>query len=633
MSRTFLLLSLLAVAFFTAGCEPEPELVTDLPNVAGGNPLVPEQAMYPFPSDLYLVADSATETGRRVEFPAEVLPADLLPEMWGADDGYSRIPALLTWFAEGIDPASLPDPTDVSATTRDDASVLLVEEGSWTLIPALAELDANARGPFEQALIIRPHRALAPATGYAVLLRSSLRDASGAPLEANRAFEALRDGLPTDSAPLEAQRADFAIALAAAEAHGIPTGELVQAWTFHTRSEEQVVGPLLAMQDTMASFELPPWTLHQQVIDGDDAVLTGSFSAPNFLDEDTRIRLDADGEPIQQGVIDIDFHAAIPETVDGARPVICFGHGFFSGKEEVDWGAFGRLRQETEMSAIAIDFRGFAEIDVADTASILGGNLGRVPEVIDRQVQNVAHFTLLARLVKEQLAAEVEVDFGAGSLHPFDPDAVHYMGISNGGTQGLTIMATSPMFDRGVLVVPGGGWTHMLQRAVQWNEFGPLLEEHFDGPLDLQLTVALLQPLFDRADSLNYVEHVTEDRYDGREGVRITLHEAVEDSQVANMVTEWVARTADIPVVVPSPRDLHGLPSIEAAPPDGVEVPSAMFVYDLQVEPNPTGNIPPEVDNDAHRDVRDLDSYFAQVGRFLEDGRVVQVCDGACDPE
>ncbi len=630
MARVLLLL-LLSLLLGCPG-EPEPEPITDLPNQPGGNPLVPDVALYPYPSDLYLVADSSTATGRSLELPAEALPQGLSPGTFEGHDGYSRVPAMLAWFIEGVDPASLPDAHDPSATTSPDSPVLLVEEGTDALIPLLVELDANARGPFEQALILRPHRALRAGHGYSVLLRNTLRSATGGDIAVGDAFRALRDGIPTDSDAVEAQRADFQIALDATAAVGWATEDLLLAWTFHTRSEEQVVGPLLAMQEVMNTVDLPAWSPVSEGDDGDDWAVRGTFEAPEFLDADNRIRIDADGLPIQQGTRTVEFTLAVPDTVDEPRPVICYGHGFFSHRDAVLGGSYGRGLQEWEMSSIAINFRGFSEDDLLDTAPILSGDLDRVPEIIDKQVVNVATFTLMARLVREQLAADVTVPRGDDDLAALDADRVHYMGISNGGTQGLTIMSTSPIFERGVLVVPGGGWTHMMQRAVQWTTMADILESSYT-PLELQVTMGLMQNLFDPADSLNYVEHLTEDRFDGRTDVAVTLHQAVDDSQVSNLVTDWVARTADVPLVVPSPRDIWGLDEVEAQAPDGHDGPSAMFVYDLQVEPPPEGNVPPEVDSGSHGEVRNLDVYNQQVGAFLEDGSIVQVCDGPCDPE
>ncbi len=56
-------------------------------------------------------------------------------------------------------------------------------------------------------------------------------------------------------------------------------------------------------------------------------------------------------------------------------------------------------------------------------------------------------------------------------------------------------------------------------------------------------------------------------------------------------------------------------------------------VYDMGVEPIPPGNLSPLEETDVHDDVRSLDVYKDQVGAFLEDGTVIQVCDGACDPD
>ncbi len=617
-----------ASALLLCACpSSEPELVTGLPNEPGGNPLVPDVALYPWPSDLYLVDDASTETGRRLELPDEALPDGLSASSFAADDGFTRVPAMLAFFREGIDPATLPDASDEGATTSPDSPVLLVEEGTWRLIPLLAELDLNARGAFEQALILRPHHVLRPDTGYAVLLRDSLKGAAGEDIAVGRAFAALREGLPTDDAAVEAMRDDFQLVLDAAAQTGVDPAELILGWTFHTRSEDQVTLPLRTMQEAMMTADLPPFELISEGQDGDDYTIVGTFEVPYFLDSDHRLHVDDDGLPVQQGSADIEFVLAVPDTITEPAPVICYGHGFFSTKERVLSGSYSRLLHERRYASIALDFRGFTEADIGDTVPILSGELDRVPEIAFRQLQNVANFTLMARLVEEQLAGYATVG------DRLDGDNVHYMGISNGGTQGLTIMTTSPYFERGVLVVPGGGWSHMLQRAVQWTLMAGFLEDAYP-PLELQVTMSMIQQFLDYADSLNYVEHLVTDRWDGRDGeVAVTLHEAVDDAQVANLVTHWVARSAGIPLVTPSPLDVYGLEPVAAAPPDGYDGDSALLVYDLGVEPPPEGNVPPETDSGSHGLIRELDVYVEHVGAFLDDGTIVQVCDGACDPE
>ncbi len=609
----------------------EPEVITGIQNLPGGNPLVPDMAAYPFPSDFYLVEDGTTVTGRRLQIADEAMPEDMAAATFGEADGFSRVPPILTYVPGGVDPASLPDPTDPTAAQADDSSVWLMHEQTLERVPLLVELDLNAAGPHEQALIIRPQVTLEPNTGYVVVIRDGVRLLDGTTPPITEAFRALRDGIDTDCAEVEAQRADFEAVAATVDAADIDPAEVVQAWIFHTRSEEQNTSALVSMQATAGAWPLDGWSIDSDAWDGEDRIIYGTFTAPDFLGEDDWIAVDDQGEAIQHGTREVPFMLTIPITAsDRTRPVIVFGHGFFSAMEEPTWSSLNRGIHAWEMMAATTSFIGFCEDDLVASMAIVAGDLNQLWKVISQQMQSHVHFTLLARLLSEELPAEVTAEDGTPLI---DPDAIHYMGISNGGTQGLVIMAASPAFERGVLVVPGGGWSHMIQRAVQWNTMGVILAEKYDDPRDLQLGFSLMQLLFDPIDALNWAGRLTEDRYDGRTDVKVTLHEAVGDCQVANMVTEWVARSGDIPLITPSPRDIVGVPTVSAEPPDGTDSPSALLIYDENYPPLPEGNVAPLEDNEAHGTIRDLEAYTEQVGTFLETGAIVQVCDGACDPD
>jgi hypothetical protein len=173
----------------------------------------------------------------------------------------------------------------------------------------------------------------------------------------------------------------------------------------------------------------------------------------------------------------------------------------------------------------------------------------------------------------------------------------------------------------------------MMQRAVQWGELGGLLRSRYPDALEMQLVLSLTQQVFDPADSLNYMAALGDRPFEGRQRKQVTLHMAVEDAQVSNMVTEWMARAADMPLVVPSPREVWGLSTETAGPPGRDDLDSALIIYDEGYEPYPTGNVAPGFDNGAHETIRDLLSYRENVGTFLEHGVVLQACDGACDPE
>lgn len=637
------LAALLALLAAPAGCDPEPEppaddddtteTISGIDNLPGGNPLVPDVAMYPFPSDFYLVEDGATATGRRTSYPDDALPDLLSSSTFEAADGFSRAPALLTWFEGGIDAGSLPDPDDPSATMGDDSPVWLVREETWERVPLLVELDANAETVGEQALIIRPMDTLEPATGYVAILRDTLRSPDGAPPPISEAFRALRDGIATDCAEVEAQREDFDLVRDAIDASPAAPEEVVLAWGFHTRSAEQLQAPLLAMHDVAATWALDGWAIDSDAWDedGENRLIRGRFPAPDFLGDEQLVTLDASGAPVVHGTREAPFMVTIPDTAASeTRPVVAYGHGFFSAIEEPTWSSLNDGLRQWRMSAISTEFIGFNEGDLVATIAILGGDLNRTDVIISQQMQSQMYFTLLARLASEELAAVILGDDGTPLL---DAGEVHYMGISNGGTQGVPILAASPSYTRGVLVVPGGAWTHMIQRAVQFNSMGGFLTKQVDGPLELQLVFALLQQLFDPIDAANWMEPLTGERPSGRPPVAVALHEAVGDCQVANILTEWMARAGDVALVVPSPRDVWGLRTVTAEPPGGTDENAVLFIYDEGFPPLPNSNVPPAEDNGAHGDVRYLEAYREQVGAFLEEGILAQVCDGACDPD
>lgn len=619
-------------------CERSPEPSDEAPPWVDAsdraNPIVADVPLYPWPSDQYLVPDDTQRTGRRIALPADLLPPGLTPEMFADHDGFSRVVPILTYVPGGIDPTSLPDHADLAATLDLASSpVLLVRVDTGEPVPALVEVDATADSVELAALIVRPHRPLAPNARYAVLLRDSLRTADGSPAPRSAALDTIFD-----------DEADADPAIAAWEHHlhdlpalldqlGLTADELIQAWTFHTRSEEQVMHRAQRTQEIVGDVPLGAYTLEEPVIEADRATIYGTLTVPRFLDDNKRMTLGADGEPVEHGTMEAPFLITIPRTVTEARPTVLFGHGFFSAIEETTWSNLFEGLERWQMPAVTTEFFGFSENSLAEAAVILAGQLHQLDTIIHQQLQSQANFTLVHRLMEDVLADAVQIDWGDGPVTPIDGSNLPYMGISNGGTQGLVMMTTSPRLTRGALVVAGGGWSHMLQRASQWATLGLTFSIRYQDNRDLQLVMSLMQQTFDEVDSLNYMDHLLTDRLPGRPAdPDLLLLEAVGDAQVNNMVTEWVARAAGFPLVTPSPREVWGLEEVTAPAPDGTPDNAGFVIYDLGLPPLPEGNVAPE-ENGAHADVRLLEDYRAQMGTFLESGKIVQTCDGACDPD
>jgi hypothetical protein len=610
------------------------------PNQPGGNPLVPEVAAYPFPSDFYLVEDASTITGRRLAIPAAALPKLLTADLFDGD-GFTRMPAILAHLPGGVDAKSLPDPLQPALTVAKDSPAFLVREKTWEKVPILIESDLTTPMPKNQALIIRPLKALDFNTGYVVVLRDRLRSPEGKPHSAGAAFAALRDGVKTDDPTVEQQREDFKLVREAIDKLGLAPKEVVLAWSFHTRSEESVTGTLLAMHDIVNKAPLGAYKIIKDQIDTQGSTsprknrqIEATFKAPNFIDPKTmEIKLDASGAPVQLGETDVSFGITIPLSIDKPRPVILYGHGFFGHWIQGTRGSFNELCHESKFSAVSTNI-GFNS-DNQPLALSAFADLSQFRKVVATNLQTFVNFTALARLVKEKLADDITIQAGGGTVEVFDPNAVHYLGISNGCTFGLVVAATSPQLERAALIVGGGGLTHFLQRAVQWNQYGLLFKLAFTDALERQLVLSLMQHSVDEIDSINYVSRLVKDRFPGRKPLKASLHMAVHDCQVNNMITEWVARTADLPLITPSAKQIYGLRTIAAAPPDGAPpaTKGALYVYDEKVEPTPVGNVPPKTDNGTHGSVRNLKSYKAHITKFIDEGKLVQVCSGPCDPE
>lgn len=626
----------ISLGIAAAACTPDPAPVdTDLPIVAaldqpnamglGGHP------MLPWPADQYV-----DEAGPRLAPDAALLPPGYTPGML-AGSGASRVTPIVTWLPGSVDPSSLPDPADWGATLATDSPVRVVvlQAGAdpvpW---PVLAEIDATAPVAAEATLLIRPHQPFPAGSRVAVGLRTTLRAADGTAHPASEALDRILRGVPASDAEASWTDVERDALLTALPLLGPDATDLAQAWTFTVRGEDEIVGPMFSLQNAAAAFQPTTFTVEPVEYDGNKALVYGTVEVPWFLDATDRLVVDAGGTPVQQGLRSVPFLVTIPDTVSGPRPVVLFGHGFFSAIEEPTWGNLFNGLARWEMSAITTQFFGFAEADLAKAAGALGGDtLEGLAGIIDLQRQSQANFTVVHTLVTTTLHDRIEVDFGDGPFKPLDPRNVPYMGISNGGTQGLVMMATSPVLERGALVVPGGGWSHMLQRAAQWATLGSLFAIRFPDPAELQLAQALSQHVFDPVDSLNFVDHLVRDRLPGLPtSPGLLLVEAKNDAQVANLVTRWIVRASGVPQIVPAIDPVWDAATVDVSALGGDTVRVAYEQYDLQVPDNPPGNVAP-VENDVHNDVRLLDAYRAQMGRFLEDGVIVRACDGICDPE
>ena len=189
----------------------------------GCDPIDPAACLLPFPSDWYTVADGGTATGRRVHMGTTIknaLGLPVSPGEWNRADGFSPGSMLLS-RVPGVDltRTGAAPITDIGASLRADAPIVIVDTATGERWPYWAELDANAPDD-RKALIVRPAKNFLEGHHYAVAFRN-LRDASGNVIGPNAAFaKILGPDLPSGD-PLAARQRDERRVLAALQANGV----------------------------------------------------------------------------------------------------------------------------------------------------------------------------------------------------------------------------------------------------------------------------------------------------------------------------------------------------------------------------------------------------------------------------
>jgi hypothetical protein len=641
---------------------------------AGCDPLDPRHCFLPYPSNAYTVADSYTETGVRVRFPAEGAPvnADGTPvdvAEWNRNDGFSPNSTLLTYIP-GLDAAAsnLPSWTDLGASLADDATVVLIDAETGERIPLWAEPDANAPDPADQTLVIHPAVALPEGRTYVVGLRG-LIDSDGNPIEAGPVFRVYRDGLTTDVAAIEGRRPAMEAGLAALEAAGIPRADLILAWDFTVASADSIAGRMLAIRDaalTQLGDAAPAVTVTSVTRAGDPdhpegiaIQVQGTYTVPNFLDGDgvpgNRFHYDADlaEDPSALPAVNPDVPAIespficniSDTTVNGTEPahLVQYGHGLLGQHDEIDASNVRSMSNEHNAVYCATKWAGMSDIDVANAVTSLG-DFSNFVTMTDRMQQGMLNQIFLGRLMlhPEGLAALPEFRRTSGPMAGapvIDISELDFDGNSQGGIMGLALIAVSPDIDRAVLGVPGMNYSILLPRSVDFDTYEAIMEPAYPNAFERTLIISMVQMLWDRGEGGGYAQHVTADNYPGVDPVPTLLHVAYGDHQVSELTALIAARTIGAAIHQPIAADGRwaeaepgwGLEPLEYGAPGGGAAGSAIVVWDSGMEPIPFENVPPAVGDDSHEDPRADPDVRVQKAAFLFDDELVDVCTGqAC---
>lgn len=632
--------------------------------------------------------------------PANVEGAHINPAGWNRLDGFSPGAAILVKVPglckpEALRKMGVPTVTDIGAYRVANSPVVVIDARTGKRWPIWVELDQSStlttyhgRVVFaatpppcnETTLIIRPAKNFAYGTRYIVALRA-LRNASGKRLQPPATFLVYRDRIPTDIRVVEARRKRMNALFSDLQRAGIKRNSLYLAWDFTTVSADQIVGPLLAMRNDafarlgetkaeMASGKVvgksPEFRIMQVKYfspcdphgcrKGENNFILrsirGAVRVPCYLTNRClpggtfRLR---GKKPEGRGYYRASFLCNIPRSVKGshgkihAARAVLYGHGLFGSMKEINGYRLERFSDRHDIMLCAANWIGMSYQDVGYEKKWTA-NISLWPAVPARLDQAMVDFMYLGRAMIHprglSTASAFRLRRGHGSSTPvIDTDHLYYLGVSQGGILGGTLMALEPDAVRGALVVAGMNYSTMMARSVDFPPVAKPLFESYPKWTDRQLSYELMQMLWDRADPDGYTPFMTDHPLPNTPPHKLLFDEGWGDHQVTNWATLVEARSIGarihVPVVASNRRvgrkPFWGIEPAGASPRHGSS--ATMFFWDigpLQVvrgqlvgsAPPPVANVPNYAGLDPHEYIRSP-ALGDQISRFLEPGGAV----------
>jgi hypothetical protein len=605
-------------------------------------PLAPASCALPFPSSWFLAEDASTRTGYRVALGETTLPLNTLrgrhipPDAFNTRDGFSVNAGPMVLFP-GASATGLPRSNSIESSIAASSPTVILDAETGQRVAHFVDVDAATQNDASRALIFRQVVPFEHDRRYIVAIRG-LVDGAGAAIEPSEVFRALRDGTEHAHPYVAQRRADFEDIFGRLETAGVAREDLQIAWDFHTCSLEDDTAHLTHVRDdalALAGDDGPTYRILETQADVDEHTrlrIDGVMEVPLYLAEAdagprSRFVLDAEGRPTRMGTAEFPFIVVVPRSATAATPAtpMHVGHGLLGSRHEATSGVLRSWANANRHMLIATDWIGMATDDLAPITLML--SQGRIEDfgmIPDRLVQGIVNALLLMRLARGRLADDPLLLEGGAPI--IDTSTGYYYGGSQGGIFGATYMAVTTDVDRGVLAVPGQGYHLMLDRSVNFDDFGSVMRQAIEDGADIPLALALVQQLWDRADPGSFSRHIRSGALAGGRAHEALMLVSIGDHQVTTLAAHVMARSIGAPNLAPVNRSLFGIEDVS-----GPITGSAMIEFDFGLGPEPIDNVPMREGQDPHSRIAEIPAAFEMAQAWFSTGVLEQRCDGACD--
>ena len=554
----------------TGDAEPDPRDtadtdVADLPDVPPGPPVVLHDPtsgdLFSFPDDYFTRQDPSTVTGLRVDVTRENLavidtfPATFQPVFTSLNDldGFGT-------SAGGFLRTSRPLDID---SVEQNVFFGTLGDGIFTPWPIEVKLTDD-----DATVIVRPLLPLPPATRALLGFTTAVTGADGQAAIPGAVLQSLLDGAAEGPLARLVPRYDEAVAaLIAADRVGAPA-DIAALSVFTTQSivEESVAVAAdirsrdYAVKERLGCQDAERYRQCEFV-----------FTTGNYRDERRSLAIDVDAaRPTEFYDLPVTVYLPLAPTDYGHPfPTLIFGHGL--GGERTQAGRLAEFAAPLGVATIAVDAPEHGD----HPKKIGGGDLailyffGFTPTFVLegaalRDAWRQATFDKLALI--ELLRGGVDVD--GDDAVDLDGERIGYLGVSLGGIMGSELLSLSEDLDVGILVVPGGRVTDILQFSSLFAPLVTVLTPAGVGSGDVDRFWPVLQTTIERGDPANWGRHVIHERIGGV--VPDVLMGMVLDDEVVPEPTNVIlARALGIPHVPPVLREIPLLEVASQAPLQG----------------------------------------------------------------
>ena len=429
--------------------------------------------------------------------------------------------------------------------------------------------------------------------------------------------------------------------------------DLQLAWDFTTNTKEDVTGRLVHARDDAKQRlgpEGPEYEIDSIEYDTDELVakkIKGKFLMPTYLNtpyptHTARLVLNESGgsTPVYQSDEWYRFEVIVPKAfaeLEQSAGILQYGHGLFGSYDEIGYGSSGYLWQDaTDMGYVlcASTWIGLAGQDVPAAVRIMGDDLTDFGYIPDRTVQGVVNALGLMTMMRGRFARDPAMLTSTGKPI-LDTGKTAYTGNSEGGILGAVYMAASQDVARGVLGVPGGPYSLLLPRSLDFSPEYDLLKLRYHDPLDRIMLEQVMQLLWDRAEPSGFMRAINgpdDERLPGTPNHEVLFQYGLGDAQVSWLAAQSAARSTNAVMYASNAKEndeeFFGFEMLSDD--QTVTGRSGIQGFDFGSAQVPLQNIPPGEEGDTHEDVRRDANAQAQMSAFLLKGEIYNPCDGTC---